>query len=715
MKMKNHTFAMLALLCSVFAITALSPNTATAAPTVTLYAPVPGSVTWDQGTVTAEVSNYQGNDYEMYLTYQPAGDTMHQTAQATYTFDWPQVTLTGLPANKVITVRAVVIDGTDTIASNAITFTTLPPPHKAYIANVSTLTSPEEGMVTFAYNVSVPTIFFVRYDNYMYVSDTFTVTTAGSGTGAVHLTNPYAPGASYAGNWLRGRSISGIVSDSTVTLGTITVPSYTQPDVVNNLITFTNVTQDSFKFSASVDLGNASTGVITVRDLDSNGVVLNTRPLILISSDTAVTLTRACSPYTVYGERIIVTTNGGSDSVTAFKRTAQIFPPDVISVDTVNADATATDLTVVVKTNGKATWSTSDATVKVKYKDKNNVTVTMLAQAVAGDPNATTLTFTGLNNLKLNPNSNTATVVIENGAGLSDSIVYTFKLRAPQPAVPIDNGFYVDAGNAFQIRVWHVNAGPSVLPYDVIALINVVGSGSVDTFTIRANQTGFTNFLQWDTIGNRTGNTAYQVRLGTRNSDGVLNITTSQTVTTVPAAPPSFFISNSINPSATNVSYRFIGCANGTPSYARVEVLDKYDLNVIAQVDLGYLGTGNFDKSSSFNGLPTCTEHFIKVILHDGQLGNQVTQEKDFKTDCTTGVNDIALIKLQLFPNPVSDMLNITAPTEIGECQLFSIEGALVASYDLSNQTQAQISCADLPTGMYILKGNGFAQRFVKQ
>lgn len=714
MKM-NHTFAMLALLFSVFAITALLPNKATAAPTATLYAPVPGTVTWEQGTVTAEVSNYQGSDYEMFLQYQPAGDTMYQTAQATYTFDWPQVTLTGLPANKLITVRAVVIDGTDTVTSNAITFTTLPPPHKAYIANVNVLTSPEQGMVTFAYNVAVvPTIFFVRYDNYTQVSDTFVVNTLGSGTGAVNLINPYAPGASYAGNWLRGRSVSGIVPDSTVTLGTINVPDYTQPDV-SNTITFTNVTQDSFKFSASIDLGNASTGVITVRDLDSNGVVLNTRPLILTSSDTTITLTRTGSPYTVYGERIIVTTNGGSDSVTATKRTAQILSPDVVSVDTVNAAATTTDLTVVVKTNGKAAWSTSDATVKVRYKNSSNATITTPAQVVSGDPNATTLTFTGLSNLKLNPNSNTATVVIENGAGLVDSMVYTFKLRAPQPAVPIDNGFYVDAGNAFQIRVWHVNAGPSTLPYDVIALINVMGSGSVDTFTTRANQTGFTDFLQWDTIGNRTGNTAYQVRLGTRNSDGVLNITTSQTVTTVPAAPPSFFISNSINPGATNVSYRFMGCANGTPSYARVEVYEKWDMYLVGQVDLGYLGTGNFDVSNSFTGLTSCTDHQLKVILHDGQLGNQTTQEKDFETDCATGVDNIAATKLQLFPNPVSDMLNITATREIGECQLFSAQGALVATYELSNQTQAQISCADLPIGMYILKGNGFAQRFVKQ
>ncbi len=346
--------------------------------------------------------------------------------------------------------------------------------------------------------------------------------------------------------------------------------------------------------------------------------------------------------------------------------------------------------------------------------------ITLPAQQLTGDPAAVTLTFSGLSNLKANPNSNTATIYIQNGAGLIDSLVFTFKLRAPQSAVAIDNGFYVDAANAFQIRVWHVNAGPSTLPYDVLALVNVVGAGNVDTVTLRPNQTGYTNFLQWDTIGNRVGNTAYQIRLATRNSDGVLKVTTAQTVTTVPAANPSFFISNSISAGATTVNYRFMGCANGTPSYARVQLIEKWDMYVVAQVDLGYLGTGNFDVSDGFSGLSACTDYQLKVILHDGQLGNQQTQEKDFTTSCTTGIgNDIAIIKLHMFPNPVSNMLTIVAPANapdgLGECAIFSISGAQVAEYDFSNQAEVHISCGDLPTGMYILKGKNFTQRFVKQ
>jgi hypothetical protein len=373
-----------------------------------------------------------------------------------------------------------------------------------------------------------------------------------------------------------------------------------------------------------------------------------------------------------------------------------------------------------VKTNGKSAWPTSDATVTVKYRDNNNAMITLPTQQLTGDPGAATLTFTGLANLKANPNSNTATIYIQNGAGLIDSLVFTFKLRAPQAVVPIDNGFYVDAANAFQIRIKHINAGPSVLPYDVLALINVIGSSAVDTFTLRPNQVGVTDFLQWDTIGNRVGNTAYQIRLATRNIDRVLKTTTAQTVTTIPAAAPSFFISNSINPGATTVNYRFMGCANGTPSYARVQVLLLGTMQVVAQADLGYLGTGNFDQSNSFSGLSTCTDYQLKVILHDGQLGNQQTQEKDFRTDCATGIgNDIAIIKLQIFPNPVSNMLTIVAPANasdgLGECAIFSIDGARIAEFNFADQTKAHISCSELPTGMYILKGKNFTQRFVKQ
>lgn len=712
--MKKAKNAISASVSMMFCIMMIFTHTANAMVKVYVYPPISSAITWDSASVITEVMDYQGGNYQMHLDYQPAGDTMHSTVQSVYSFDGVQTPITGLPANTIVTVWAIVIDGTDTVISSPISFTTKPFPHRPYISSVNVLTSPTSGLVTFRYNVSEPTLFFARYGGPLYQTDTFVVSKADSGIGSVTITNPYVIGTTYDGNILRAKSLSGIVADSTVTFGSFTVPAYSKPAITP--ITFSNVTQDSFTFTTSVALGNASSGVITVRDLDSNGLVVNTRPLTIINSDTVIAPTRTSDPYIMSGERVIITTSGGSDSTTAFRRTLQIESPDIVSVDTINAGSSTTDLVVIAKTNGKPTWANSNCNVWCKWRNADNVVITSASQQVSGASGSTQLTFTGLSNLYVNPNTNSVTVYIQNNAQLIDSVVYVFKLRSLLPAVPIDNGWYIDAGNAFEIRIQHVNAGPSILPYQVKALVNVMGSGQVDTFSLRANQTGNTNFLQIDTVGNRVGNTAYQVRLMTQNMDNVRSVTVSKTVTTIPAADPSYFISNSISTTQSSVNYKFMGCGNGTPSYARVQVLDKWDMQVIAQTDLGYFGTGNFSYTGSFTGLTTCTDYQLKVILHNGQFGNQFTAEKDFNTGCTTGIEDTenASVALKLFPNPVTDVLNIISKTKLGQLQIYSPTGGTVGSYYFGDRTEAQISCVELPAGFYILQGDGFTRRFVK-
>lgn len=404
--------------------------------TVDLYPALADSVSWNTASLTTDISGNVGS-YQHYYQFQVVGDTLVQyEPTASYNVNTLQRVLHNLPANKTIQVYSVVIDQGDTTVSNMITFTTKQLPHAAWLGNVSIITSPSQTVVTVPYNLSVPTKLFVRYGSYTYSSDT--VVQTGTGTAQLLITNPNVPGTTYSGNVLRAKPITaGVVADTFITLNSFLVPIWTNPDVANNLV-FSAVMQDSFKFTATITKGNSATATVTVRDLDSNGTVVVTRTPIIIHNDTSITWTRTGIPATSYGERVVVSTSGGSDSTTGYKTTAQIIAPQVVGFDTVNATKNSSDITVTVKTNGKSAWPTSDAVVKLKWFDKNGVATTTAGQSTPGSPTAATLTFTGLSNLKMNPTQNTAMVYIQNLAGLVDSQQINFVLKAPLPAVPIE-------------------------------------------------------------------------------------------------------------------------------------------------------------------------------------------------------------------------------------------------------------------------------------
>ena len=684
--------------------------------TVDLYPALTDSVSWNTASLTTDISGNVGS-YQHYYQFQVVGDTLVQYGPtASYNVNTLQRVLYNLPANKTINVYSVVIDQGDTTMSNMISFTTKALPHAAWLGNPSIITSPSQTVVTVPYNLSVPTKLFVRYGSYTYSSDTAVQT--GTGTAQLLITNPNVPGTTYAGNVLRAKPVTtGVVVDTFITLNSFTVPIWTNPDVANNLV-FTAVTQDSFKFTASITKGNSATATVTVRDLDSNGIVVATRTPIIIHNDTSITWTRTGIPATGYGERVVVTTSGGSDSTTGYKTTAQIITPQIIGFDTVNATKNSTDITVTVKTNGKPAWATSDATVKLKWFDKNGVATTTAAQSTPGSSIAATLTFTGLTNLKMNPTQNTAMVYIQNLAGLVDSQQINFVLKAPLAAVPIDNGWYVDAINAYSIRVTHVNAGPSTLPFKLKMFINAQGSGHVDTFTSRVNQTGYTDFLEWDTLGNLTGGTNYQVRLGTENVDGVLAISASQPVQTIAAANQTFFLSNAYTATQSTVTYKVTGCGNGKPTYVDIQAfLPGSFTNPVYSQPLGYQGTGNFTLSGTITGLDACTAYVVRALIHDGSYGGELTDEANVTTSCTTttGINEVGLVWLDLFPNPTTERITLLASEALDTVSIYSLDGKQVF---LGNFTgiRAEINVAAFAPGTYVVRGNRFdSLTFIKQ
>lgn len=625
-----------AFFATIFTVVAMQSHALQA----TLLPAIPDSISWDRVLgLQTNITGYSGGVTHQFL-WRVAGDTLHSTSLVGYPSSPIKRALLGLPADTTIEVFSVVIDAGIADTSTMISFNTKPLPHAAWFSNLSYVSTPSQTLGIFSYNVSVPTYVFVNYSAYLEYSNTVVVN--GTGTDTVYMTNPNVPGTSYNNNVIWGNpvnSFGGLVGDTFVSFPNYTVPQWLGPDVSS--ITFSNVVQDSFHFTVNVVLGNAVSSTVVIKDLDSNGAVVATRPSFIVYNDGPITETRIGLPYVLYGQRFIVTTTGGTDSVQDFQRTAQIPGPQVTSSDTITATTTSTNIQVDI--NPQGLWSTSTTAVWIKWTDEDGTVSNTATQSIAPATTPSTLTFGPLTNLKQNPQWNTLMVYAQNIAGLLDSLEVNFQLRPLAPAVPIDAGWYVDAANPWTVRVMHVNAGPSTGTYSLWAFRNVVGSGQVDTILLRINQNGYTNFQQIDSIFNCIGNTTYEIRLATKNQDGVWFITGSQSIQTMPAANPTFFISNAYTVTSTDITFRVMGCANGTAAYLDIDLYEAdFPLNSLLNYSIGYIGTGNFSIIDGITGLFPCTNYIIRATVHDA--GNTFNQGYDlsFWTNCTTGIQEIS-------------------------------------------------------------------------
>ena len=82
-------------------------------------------------------------------------------------------------------------------------------------------------------------------------------------------------------------------------------------------------------------------------------------------------------------------------------------------------------------------------------------------------------------------------------------------------------------------------------------------------------------------------------------------------------------------------------------------------------------------------------------FLH-GNVGVDVTN--------TTGVDDIEPITASVYPNPSSDVINISLDkSQLLKIELFSITGRLIFKKDLNSRTYA-LNIGDYPSGVYLVR-----------
>lgn len=80
-----------------------------------------------------------------------------------------------------------------------------------------------------------------------------------------------------------------------------------------------------------------------------------------------------------------------------------------------------------------------------------------------------------------------------------------------------------------------------------------------------------------------------------------------------------------------------------------------------------------------------------------------ITTNTTSTTVSNLGIGDVADIKVSMRPNPVTDMLYVSAEDDIQSIQVFDLQGRLLQTHR-ENDTQAAIDFADKTTGVYFVK-----------
>ena len=65
-------------------------------------------------------------------------------------------------------------------------------------------------------------------------------------------------------------------------------------------------------------------------------------------------------------------------------------------------------------------------------------------------------------------------------------------------------------------------------------------------------------------------------------------------------------------------------------------------------------------------------------------------------------------------PNPATDFIDVFVDQVYSQAEIIDMNGKTVMSVQLKNEVN-RIVIADLPNGMYVLRVNGEARKFVKQ
>ena len=110
----------------------------------------------------------------------------------------------------------------------------------------------------------------------------------------------------------------------------------------------------------------------------------------------------------------------------------------------------------------------------------------------------------------------------------------------------------------------------------------------------------------------------------------------------------------------------------------------------------------------------------IKEKFDNGNLKSIGCLKSNYQTSSIEELFDFAKQdKMNIYPNPASQNININAESYINKIEIYSVSGELLKVYDNISSTNTRLELENLQTGAYIIKayfdGFTYSKKFVKE
>lgn len=105
------------------------------------------------------------------------------------------------------------------------------------------------------------------------------------------------------------------------------------------------------------------------------------------------------------------------------------------------------------------------------------------------------------------------------------------------------------------------------------------------------------------------------------------------------------------------------------------------------------------------------TTYYWRVRASDGVSFSAWSTVWQFTTDNAIGIAEQWQPGVQLFPMPCNQSLTVQSPSALNWITLTDLSGRTVLSADVNNEMRVELSTAQLPAGIYILRTDKFVKR----
>lgn len=254
-------------------------------------------------------------------------------------------------------------------------------------------------------------------------------------------------------------------------------------------------------------------------------------------------------------------------------------------------------------------------------------------------------------------------------------------------------------------RVFTQNASPDTFYTAVRNVVNSMGTGIASFY---GNLSA--SFYPSSGIASITEKDISEDNLNARGDVAVID---SITITTT---VPGYALAQLDGYCTSTVGDEMVFAVNSIPDWGA----DEGHISVSAPYSTNAFST--LSHSQMFY-IPAGTHTYYAVVHNfgatagNGQVDINGRFTVKFYADESVGITEPTAEQVSLYPNPVTSVLNIALPNN-GNKQtiiLTDLTGRVIQYTETANQPLVQLNMQYLPTGVYIVKGNGFAQKVIKQ